>query len=146
MDYFAAFEISRSALEIEKLRSDIGALNLANANSVYSDKSSVYKPMRVISTQGGYTNASDVFDNMLNSSMLKGVSVGSIQNVHNNVKEVYDPKHPAADKNGFIYKPDINTASEMIEMMMSLRSYQANIKAIAATKAMVEEALKIGAQ
>lgn len=143
MDYFTAFEISKSGLAVEKLRMDIVALNIANSNSIVSNPSNVYKPMKVYTAPKISLSSSMNFENYMNIQNQLGVDVLSIEEMPGMVKQVYDPDNPYADKDGFIYRTGINPASEMIQMINSLRSYQANIKAISAAKAMADEVLRI---
>ena len=146
MDYFTAFEISKSGLSAEKVRMDVVALNIANSNSVVSNSNSVYKPMKVL-TGPKIGNASfNSFQNQLSIQQQMGVDVLSVEEMSGKFKKIHEPKNPYADSNGYVYRPDINPASEMIDMMSALRAYQANIKAITATKAMANEALRIGAK
>ena len=146
MDYFTAFEISKSGLVAEKTRMDVVALNIANSNSVVSDSNKVYKPMKVFTgpKSGNVTLTS--FQHHLATQQNMGVDVLSVEELAGKFKKIHEPKNPYADSNGYVYRPDINPASEMIDMMSALRAYQANIKAISATKAMANEALRIGAK
>ena len=146
MDYFTAFEISKSGLAVEKLRMDVVALNIANSNSVVSNPNSVYKPMKVFTSSKVDASMLNDFQNHLNSQQKMGVEVKSVEEMSGKYKKIYEPKNPYSDANGYVYRPDINPASEMIEMINALRSYQANIKAISAAKAMANEALRIGSK
>ncbi len=145
MDYFSAFEISKSGLVVEKLRMDIVALNIANSNSVVTNPANVYKPMRVITGSKLNSSAFKTFESYLTNQQM-GVEVLSVEEMPGSIKQIYDPKNPYADIDGYTYRPAINPASEMIEMIKSLRAYQANIKAISAAKAMADEALRIGSK
>lgn len=142
MDYFAAFEISSNGLAVEKLRADLVALNIANANTSVGNKSQAYKALKLVTVPGVTSREAIDFNKIYDMNM--GVDILEIKQDHQEPKAVFDPGNPISDKNGYIYKSNVNTASEMIEMMSALRAYQANIKAISAAKVMAEEALKIG--
>lgn len=144
MDYFTAFEISKSGLAVEKLRMDVVALNIANSNSVVSNSNNVYKPMKVFAGSKVDNAGFSSFESFMSNYKSMGVDVLSVEEMSGKFKKVFEPKNPYSDKNGYVYRPDINPASEMIEMINALRAYQANIKAISATKAMAAEALRIG--
>ena len=58
-------------------------------------------------------------------------------------KRIYDPSHPDADEQGFVAMPDINVVTEMVDMMVASRAYEANITAVDAAKQMAERALNI---
>ena len=55
-----------------------------------------------------------------------------------------DPTHPDANEQGFVALPNINVVEEMVNMISATRSYEANVTAVKATKAMASEALEIG--
>ncbi len=57
---------------------------------------------------------------------------------------VYDPSHPDADRDGYVFLPNINIVEEMVDMMRAVRSYEANITAFNAAKNMALRALEIG--
>ena len=146
MDYFTAFEISKSGLLAEKLRMDIVALNISNANSVMGSRENVYKPMMVYTAQKTDTSLVNNFDAYLRNQKKLGVDIVSVESMQTQVQQVFEPDNPYADANGYTFRPNINPASEMIRMINSLRAYQANVKAISAAKSMAEEALRIGAR
>jgi flagellar basal-body rod protein FlgC len=72
-----------------------------------------------------------------------GVEVAEITE-DNNFKVVYDPSHPDANEDGFVKMPNINIVTEMVDMMMASRAYEANVASIEAAKSMISSALKIG--
>ena len=83
------------------------------------------------------------FDKALNSS-VKGVQIEGIVEDQTPFKKVYNPSHPDADKNGYLYKPNIDLIVESTNMLMAKRAFEANIAAIKATRQMVIKALEIG--
>ena len=56
----------------------------------------------------------------------------------------YDPAHPDADENGYVRYPNVNTVTEMTNLIDATRAYEANTTAFNASKSMVQAALKIG--
>jgi flagellar basal-body rod protein FlgC len=59
-------------------------------------------------------------------------------------RRVYEPSHPDADEQGYVSYPNVNIVEEMINMISATRAYEANAKAIEATKSMAARALEIG--
>jgi flagellar basal-body rod protein FlgC len=57
---------------------------------------------------------------------------------------LYDPRHPDADKNGYVKMPNVNVMEEMVNMIGASRAYEANVQAINATRTMWNRALEIG--
>lgn len=143
MDYFAAFDISGSGLAVEKLRSDLVALNIANANSTTSSANESYRALKLYTASGTKSLSQLNFNSIYEQNNNLGIQVLSVERDTADPKKIYEPNNPLSDANGFVYRPNINPASEMIEMMSALRAYQANIKAISAAKVMAEEAIRI---
>jgi flagellar basal-body rod protein FlgC len=73
-----------------------------------------------------------------------GVQVDDIVEVGGPARQEFNPAHPLADENGYIYKPDIDAATEMAEMMQASRSYQNSIEAINTAKQLVLRTLTLG--
>ncbi|MNL84171.1 Flagellar basal-body rod protein FlgC [compost metagenome] len=57
---------------------------------------------------------------------------------------MYNPTHPDADENGFVMLPNVDVLKEMVDMMSATRSYEANVTALNASKAMITKAMEIG--
>lgn len=142
MGYFSAFEISGSGMEVQKVRLDTVALNLANINTTRSISGGPYQPMDVIVGErisGGFETMFSGFQRL-----QPGVEVVDIQPRISDPRMVYDPEHPDADKNGYVAFPNINPVSEMVDLMEATRAYEANVRAINAAKTMALKALEIG--
>ena len=56
---------------------------------------------------------------------------------------VYEPNNPAANKDGYVRKPDINVVEEMVDMISTSRMYEANVTVMTAAKAMAKKSLEI---
>ena len=74
-----------------------------------------------------------------------GVRVGkTYEDTETEMKMVYDPSHPDADENGYVRYPNVNTVTEMTNLIDASRAYEANTTAFNASKSMIQAALKIG--
>jgi len=134
------FGISLTGLNVEKQRMDLVSLNLANANSSADKSGNVYKPLRLVSQP---LEAS--FGKLLGESVAStGTQVTQVVEADVEPRKVHDPSHPYADDKGFVKYANVNTIEEMMTMLSATRAYEANIKAISATKAMALAALDIG--
>lgn len=60
------------------------------------------------------------------------------------LKPVYNPSHPDADAEGYVYMPNVDVTKEMVDMLSASRSYEANVTMLNASKSMVTKALEIG--
>ncbi|MNJ40607.1 Flagellar basal-body rod protein FlgC [compost metagenome] len=89
------------------------------------------------------------FKNSLSSAMGKepasqGVKITQIKDDPTPFKPVYDPTHPDANSEGYVYMPNVDLMKEMVDMISATRSYEANVTALNASKAMISKALQIG--
>jgi flagellar basal-body rod protein FlgC len=84
----------------------------------------------------------DPFGNDVERNIAQ-VEVSSVERIEDYV-EVYDPAHPDADEDGFVTFPDINILEEMVDMMTTTRSYEANLKVVDLTREMALKAIELG--
>ena len=135
MDIEKILTISASGLEAQRLRMNIIAGNLANAQSTHSPEGGPYRRKDV------------VFSEILDS--MSGKGSGEVQ-VSGGIEDkrpfqmVYDPQHPDANAEGYVQLPNVNLLEEMVNMMSASRSYEANVTAVNSAKAMAQKALEIG--
>jgi len=160
---FRAIEISSSGLSAQRTRMNVVSENIANAETTRTPQGGPYRRQRVrFKEQTDYAPFGNVLrragmqlrrtepEHMANPSRATGhednVSlVNAKQYVDPNAapKRIYDPSHPDADEQGFVAMPDINVVTEMVDMMVASRAYEANITAVDAAKQMAERALNI---
>lgn len=142
MDYFAAFEISASGMDVQKARLDTVALNLANVNTTRTSEGGPYRAREVVIGE----RSAEMFQAMLSGFQqdIAGAEVVDIAQKDGQPRLVYSPQHPDAGEDGFVAYPDINPVSEMVSMMEATRAYEANVKAVNAAKTMALKALEIG--
>ncbi len=150
MSIYNALNISASGMSAQRLRMDLISQNIANVNTTRTDNGEPYRRQTVVFAQ----QESGSFGRLLNqaSSVRKnsefngtGVKVTSVVEDHvTAMKEVYDPSHPDADENGYVTYPNVNTVTEMTNLIDATRSYEANITAFNATKSMLLKGLEVG--
>lgn len=148
MDYFSVFDISASGMNLERLRMQVAAANIANANVPIRSGSTGYVPGRVVSTSG-IPAGTDVrsFEQLLGGmspAMLTGVLEPQIQAVTTQPRLDLDPGHPDADGKGFVAYPSVDPLQEMVTLTVAVRSYEANVRAMEASRNMIQKALEIG--
>ncbi len=142
MSIFSSFRISGSALTAQRLRMDVISSNIANAETIktpdggpYQRKLVRFAPIPVRSTARGDSTTGPT---------SAGVVVTSIFADGKPPRDVFDPGNPDANAEGYIQFPNIDLITEMTDMMSATRSYEANIAAINAAKAMAQRAIDIG--
>jgi flagellar basal-body rod protein FlgC len=138
MDLIDTFNISGSGLAAQRLRLQTVASNMANARTTRTEDGTPYqRRVPVFESQ-----LIDPFGDALERN-LSGVEVTSIEKLEEFIK-IYDPSHPDADGDGFVELPDINVLEEMVDLMTTARSYEANLKVIDLTREMAMRAIDIG--
>ncbi|MBQ9120655.1 MAG: flagellar basal body rod protein FlgC [Lachnospiraceae bacterium] len=144
-----ALNISASGMSAQRLRMDIISQNIANVNTTRDENGDVY----VRKTVTFATRSQDSFSTMLAQTQMNsatnlvgnGVKVASIVEDHvTAMRQVYDPGNPDADENGYVTYPNVNTVTEMTNLIDATRSYEANITAFNATKNMLLKGLEVG--
>jgi len=142
MDYYTAFAISGSGMAAEKLRLDVTAVNIANANSSRGADGTLYRPLSVVTSM----RVDPSFESVMRAygAPLGGVQVDEIRPTDTPPRVLYEPGHPDADDRGYVTVPGINPVTEMVNLIVATRSYQANVVVLNAAKFMAQRALEIG--
>ena len=139
MDYHAAFQISAAGMATEKLRLDVTALNLANMHSAGASADQVYRPQRVV------TQVMPTFGQQF--GRLAGAGARTVVVPQNTApRMVHEPGHPYADSKGMVAYPGVDHVSEMVNLNLALRAYEANVTAMNAARTMAARTLEIGGQ
>ncbi|MEB3328520.1 MAG: flagellar basal body rod protein FlgC [Candidatus Sericytochromatia bacterium] len=140
MSFFDSLHASASGLTAQRLRMDIIANNLANANSTRSKDGGAYRRQLAV-LESREAQQRDV-DGRTRSTPL-GVRVARIIQDESPLRLVHDPDHPDANADGYVAYPNVNTVQEMTDMISATRSYEANVTVINAVKGMAGKALEI---
>lgn len=142
MNIFQGMRISSSGLSAERLRMDVIADNIANAETTRTPEGGPYK-RKVVSFEENLDKSLNKINGKYEDKM-QGVRASSIQEDQSPLKRVYDPGNPDADKNGFVTMPNVNILNEMVDLISASRAYEANVTAMNAEKQMAMKALEIG--
>lgn len=149
MSLFHTFNISASALTANRLRMDVVASNIANAQTTraqYIDGQ--WQPYRRKVVELAPQNQSR-FEAIFQSKKRGGVRTGgvvvrAIRNDQSPFKLVYDPYHPDANEEGYVQLPNVDLVKEMVDLMAASRAYEANVTVLNGSKQMYLKALEIG--
>lgn len=146
MSLLQTTNISATGLTAQSLRMDIIAENIANVNTTRTADGGPYKRQAVI-FQEKTTGLS--FNDYLNNAITdevngKGVMVSNIYSDSSQGDLVYDPSHPDANGDGYVEMPNVNIVEEMVNMISTSRSYEANVTSLNMTKSMIAKTMEIG--
>jgi flagellar basal-body rod protein FlgC len=135
MSMFGGMRISASGMTAERLRMDVIAENLANADTTRGPDGKPYSRKQVVLEAAG---SSSTFQ-----EVLDGVHVAGIVNDPSPPRRVYDPGHPDADAQGYVSLPNVSPVTEMVDLITATRGYEANVQSMNATKSMFIKALDV---
>ncbi len=158
MSMFTAFNISATGMTAQQLRTDVISENIANVNTTRTQDGTPYVRKAVVFTEktltpttaitGANINGSSfasVLKSACNGRLGDGVKVTSVyEDQSSPMNMVYDPSHPDANADGYVYYPNVNVVQEMTDLIDASRSYEANISAFNASKSMATKGLSIG--
>jgi flagellar basal-body rod protein FlgC len=147
MDLFSSMRVSATGLDAQTKRMNTISSNLANAETTRVDGpgSGPYKRKDpLIAAETDRESFGEILDNQLDEH-VQGVRVQEIVEDTRPPRLVYNPAHPDADpETGMVAMPNVNTVEEMANMISAQRSYEANVTAMNAAKAMAAKGLEIG--
>jgi flagellar basal-body rod protein FlgC len=145
MGLFQAFNISASGMTAERFRTDIIAENIANVNTTSTESGGPYRRKIVTFQERGVTSFSQMYSASKNKAVGNGVKVTSVkEDTETDFVMEYDPSNPDADENGYVSYPNVNTVTEMTNLIDATRAYEANATAFEASKSMAQTGLSIG--
>jgi flagellar basal-body rod protein FlgC len=147
MGMFDALNVSATGLTAERLRMDVTAENLANAQTTRGADGQPYRRKEVVLAEaqnGGFgSQLAKAMGGTGAAGSPGGVEVQSITEDANPGKLVYDPGHPDANADGYVQMPNVDTVAEMVDLITASRGYEANVTAMQTAKQMFSKTLDI---
>lgn len=145
MSFMSGMNISASGMSAQRLRMDIISQNIANVNTTRTEDGSPYRRQTVVFAEKSPSTFDQVLMSKTGTNSGNGVKVTEIvQDTETSMNLVYDPSHPDADEDGYVAYPNVNTVTEMTNLIDASRSYEANVTAFNATKNMALKTLDVG--
>ncbi len=136
MSLFNVFDTAGSAMNAQSVRMNVTSSNLANAGSVSGNQDNVYRAKHPVFSS---------FSDTLNAqSGVTGVRLEGIVESNAPVNQVYQPGHPEADSQGYVWATNVNAIEEMVNMISASRSYKNNVEIINTTKDLLTQTLQMG--
>ena len=135
MGLFSTFDISGSAMTAQTVRMNRVASKLANVNSAASSVEGTYKSRQAV--------FKTVVDQFSNDPAVAKVAVDRIVESEEPLKAQYQPHHPNANEEGYVYMPNVNPIETMANMIDASRSYQTNVEVLNTTKQLLMQAINI---
>jgi flagellar basal-body rod protein FlgC len=140
MNLISGIDVTAGALNAQKVRLDIVAQNIANAETTRTPEGGPYQ-RQVVSFE---TELVKQLPGESGSQALQTVKVGGISSDTTPGQQVYNPQHPDAGPDGMVTMPNVNLAFEMVDLITASRAYEANLSVVKNARMMAEKALEIG--
>lgn len=148
-DRFRSLAIASSGMSAQRERLEVISRNIANAETTRTPDGGAYQ-RKVVSMRardfdaerpGGISSLE--FPELMSDRGPGGVEVGGVETDTSPGEMVYDPSHPDADENGYVEYPNVDVQQEMVDMMITRRSYEANATTFEVAKSMLQRATEI---
>lgn len=151
MGMFSSINTAATGLTAQRLRQDVIADNIANANTTRTSEGGPYRRSRVVMrprVDGPYWRSPFV-PRPLDEGVGQGVRVTSVEkDMDAELRLVYDPTHPDAIQSGpragYVEYPNVTIVSEMVDLIDASRAYEANVAVVNGARTMFQRALEIG--
>ena len=136
MSVFKVFDVAGSGMSAQMLRLNTVASNLANAETMATNKEDVYKARHPI--------FESILQDVGNMDDVATVKVSGIMQEEAAAIPHHRPNHPLANEEGYVFSPNIDAVAEMADMISASRSYQNNVEVISTTKELLLRTLQMG--
>jgi flagellar basal-body rod protein FlgC len=146
MSLASVFNIAGTGMSAQTTRLNTVASNIANAETVSSSLDQTYRARHPVfatmfqNAQGG--DSGSLFSD--SDSAGAGVQVSGVVEDQSNLEARYEPNSPAANKDGYVYYPNVNVVEEMADMISASRSFQTNADIMNTAKTMMQKVLTLG--
>lgn len=136
MSLFKVFDVAGSAMTAQTVRLNATASNLANAEAVAGSAEQAYKARQPV-----FAAALKATQNLQETVPVQVAGVVESQALH---MPLHMPDHPEADANGYVYRSNVNTVEELVNMISASRSYQNNVEVMNTSKELLLQTLRLG--
>jgi flagellar basal-body rod protein FlgC len=142
MSLFSVLSIGASGMAAQRARAELLVENLANAETTRTPEGGPYRRKDVVFES---TTVSSPFASVFDSQVQAagGVAVSDVVTDTREPERRYLPGHPDADADGYVAFPRVNPAEDMVDLLGTARSYEANVAAIAAVKDMIQRSIDL---
>ena len=162
---FSSLNISATGLRAQRVRQNVIASNLANAETTRTSEGGPYKKQTVVfqadpkefdqrfifgpdqlrghTTKTNHMRIPDGEFPIKNEYIGSGVKVAAIVKDESPARLIYDPTHPDSNEQGYVAMPNVNVIQEMTDMISATRAYEASAPAFNSSKSMLMRALDL---
>ena len=145
MSFFSSLDVAATGLTAERTRMDVTAENLANAQTTNGPGGQPYQRQEVVLQQVGSNFGQTLAGAMGGGGAPTpgGVEVAAIVGDRTPGQLVYAPGNPAANAQGYVRMPNVNSVTEMTDLISESDAYQADVTAMDTAKQMYSKTLDL---
>lgn len=144
MSINAIFDVAATAMSAQSVRLNTVASNLANAQTASSSIDRTYRARHPVFAPIQQALLDPQFAQGPYEQAAAGVRVLGIVESDAPLEPRYEPGHPLADAQGYVYYPNVNVVEEMADMISASRSFQINVQVVEAAKTLAQRVLALG--
>ena len=143
MGVFSSMNVAATGMTAQQLRMDVISENIANASTTRTQKGGAYRRKTVVFSEQDTTSFDHILNGYLGYYKPNGVKVTQVVEDPSDLRLVYEPDNPDANEEGHVEYPNVDTVTEMTNLIDSSRAYEANVTAFNAAKSIASKGLEL---
>jgi flagellar basal-body rod protein FlgC len=143
MSVFSAMNVAATGMTAQQLRMDVISENIANANTTRTEDGTAYRRKTVVFEEKSTTSFDNILNGYLNQYQPNGVKMTQIVEDQSDLRLVYEPDNPDANEDGYVEYPNVDTVTEMTNLIDSSRAYEASATSFDAAKAIAMKGIEL---
>jgi flagellar basal-body rod protein FlgC len=143
MSVFSAMNVAATGMTAQQLRMDVISENIANANTTRTEDGTAYRRKTVVFEEKSTTSFDNILNGYLNQYQPNGVKMTQIVEDQSDLRLVYEPDNPDANENGYVEYPNVDTVTEMTNLIDSSRAYEASATSFDAAKSIAMKGIEL---
>ena len=143
MGVFSSMNVAATGMTAQQLRMDVISENIANASTTRTQKGGAYRRKTVVFSEQDTTSFDHILNGYLGYYKPNGVKVTQVVEDPSDLRLVYEPDNPDANEEGYVEYPNVDTVTEMTNLIDSSHAYEANVTAFNAAKSIASKGLEL---
>jgi flagellar basal-body rod protein FlgC len=143
MSVFSAMNVAATGMTAQQLRMDVISENIANANTTRTEDGTAYRRKTVVFEEKSTTSFDNILNGYLNQYQPNGVKMTQIVEDQSDLRLVYEPDNPDANEDGYVEYPNVDTVTEMTNLIDSSRAYEASATSFDAAKSIAMKGIEL---
>jgi flagellar basal-body rod protein FlgC len=143
MSVFSAMNVAATGMTAQQLRMDVISENIANANTTRTEDGTAYRRKTVVFEEKSTTSFDNILNGYMNQYQPNGVKMTQIVEDQSDLRLVYEPDNPDANEDGYVEYPNVDTVTEMTNLIDSSRAYEASATSFDAAKSIAMKGIEL---